>query len=132
MLYALNDRAISGFDLAGYCSRELNAASLDWAIAGNGLFWAPAAERDERSRPDRGGAFLPAYLCYFLDLHNARLGIETIQAADDARAGQTAANLIRQTPHYHAIEVWEADRLVSRHSATAMPGAVKLLGDSAS
>ena len=53
------------------------------------------------------------YRCYLLDAHDRIRHVEAMDCADDDRARDWAAELLRQHPTLHSIALWDRQRQVA-------------------
>jgi hypothetical protein len=63
---------------------------------------------------------------YVLYVHDDRYTVptmDTVTVSGDERARELAGQRLASSPHYHAVELWEGDRLVERLEAPGTPGA---------
>jgi hypothetical protein len=56
------------------------------------------------------------YRFYFLGTDNHIIGVETNDFRDDAEAARFAMTLIAKNTRPNAVEIWDHDRRISRHS----------------
>lgn len=65
-----------------------------------------------------------SYRCYFLNRAHAITDVEAVECPDDVAVRRVALDLLAarnldrtSLPAFAAVEIWEADRLVSTHPA---------------
>lgn len=57
------------------------------------------------------------YCCFFLDDQDQVSGAESLSDhPDDGEAVDHALCLLAERPYHHGIEVWDDNRLISRHT----------------
>jgi hypothetical protein len=65
------------------------------------------------ARPNPG-ASLGTYILYVFDDRYTVPTLDGVIVRDDERAIEVANRRLAASPHYHAVEMWEDDRLVCR------------------
>jgi hypothetical protein len=64
---------------------------------------------------DEEGNRMTSYRCYFMDMKHHIWDVEDLTDCSDVEAQTTAVRLLALRVQYHAVEVWDKARIVSRH-----------------
>lgn len=57
---------------------------------------------------------MPIYLLYIEDARYSAPQLDSVEAADDARAVAVTRVRLAASTHYRSVDVWEAERFVAR------------------
>lgn len=75
---------------------------------------APRGPCDGTGAPRGIRARLQTYVLYIHDNRYSVPTLDSITVVDDGRARALAADRLASSAHYHAVELWEDDRLVAK------------------